>query len=53
LIVLTFTVFKDDLNDPQPGSGDGGSSIDARGSVSLVVDSSANRLDPHVRSGRV
>jgi hypothetical protein len=49
LIVLTFTVFKDELKDQEPGSGGGGSSIDARGSVSLVVDSSANRLDPHVR----
>jgi hypothetical protein len=36
IIVLVFTVFEDDLRDPDTGGG--GSSIDARGSVSLVVN---------------
>ncbi|MGW7520988.1 DUF4190 domain-containing protein [Streptomyces sp. NPDC054796] len=38
LIVLMFTVWADEIEESDPGTGPGGSSIDARGSVALVMD---------------
>ncbi|MBR7672478.1 DUF4190 domain-containing protein [Streptomyces daliensis] len=38
LIVLMFTVWADEIEESDPGTGPGGSSIDARGSVTLVMD---------------
>ena len=40
-IVLMFTVFREELEKPDPDSGDG-PSIDARGSVTLVLDRTAD-----------
>ncbi|WP_181767739.1 DUF4190 domain-containing protein [Streptomyces albidus (ex Kaewkla and Franco 2022)] len=42
VLLLMFTVFEDDLRESDPGDGGGGSSIDARGGVTLVVDSIAD-----------
>jgi len=43
VLVLMFTVWHDDLEDSDPGTGGDGSSLDARGSVSLVVGGAVDR----------
>ena len=42
VIILMFTVFEDELRESDPGNGGGGSSLDARGSVTLVLDTTAD-----------